>query len=99
MKGRTRRPDHLLPMEWDALRGKFRAGHAVTKAKREGRLPRLDGDIGCVDWGAPATDYDHRDYNKPLEVEPTCRRCNLRRGPAVPLDGAYEAAELRKTGG
>lgn len=38
----------------------------------------------CVDCGAPATDYDHRDYTKPLEVEPTCHRCNMRRGPGLP---------------
>jgi hypothetical protein len=37
----------------------------------------------CVDCGAQARDYDHRDYNKPLEVDPVCRRCNLRRGPAI----------------
>ena len=37
----------------------------------------------CVDCGANATDYDHRDYNKPLDVEPVCRSCNIRRGNAV----------------
>ncbi|MFA5633142.1 MAG: hypothetical protein WC997_16665 [Porticoccaceae bacterium] len=34
-----------------------------------------------------ATDYDHRDYRKPLSVEPVCRRCNLSRGYAIPADG------------
>lgn len=37
----------------------------------------------CVDCGAPATDYDHRDYNKPLDVDPVCRPCNYKRGPAA----------------
>jgi len=37
----------------------------------------------CVDCGAQATDYDHRDYNKPLEVDPVCRSCNFARPPAV----------------
>lgn len=36
----------------------------------------------CVDCGKRAHDYDHRDYSKPLEVEPVCRSCNLKRGPA-----------------
>ena len=40
----------------------------------------------CVDCAAPAVDYEHRDYNRPLAVEPVCRRCNLARGAAVPLD-------------
>jgi DNA-directed RNA polymerase subunit RPC12/RpoP len=37
----------------------------------------------CTDCGATATDYDHRDYNKPLDVDPVCRSCNFRRGPAI----------------
>lgn len=51
----------------------------------------------CVDCKAPAICYDHRDYFLPLEVEPVCLRCNLRRGPAwatlekllsgVPIEG------------
>lgn len=28
-------------------------------------------------------DYDHRDYTKPLSVEPVCRSCNKLRGPAI----------------
>lgn len=39
----------------------------------------------CVDCGDPAIGYDHRDYNKPLEVEPVCTRCNNHRGPGIPL--------------
>lgn len=38
----------------------------------------------CVDCGARARDYDHRDYTKPLEVVPVCRPCNKRRGPGHP---------------
>lgn len=34
----------------------------------------------CVDCNQPAHEYDHRDYTKPLDVEPVCRRCNQRRG-------------------
>jgi hypothetical protein len=42
-------------------------------------------DFKCVDCGVPATCYDHRDYNKPLEVQPVCSRCNTLRGSAIPL--------------
>lgn len=58
---------------------------ALNRAVRNGKIPKLDGTIPCVDCGAPACDYDHRDYSKPLDVEPVCRRCNLRRGPAIPV--------------
>lgn len=43
----------------------------------------------CVDCGAKATCYDHRDYSKPWAVEPVCDRCNTLRGPATKAkDGA-----------
>lgn len=57
----------------------------VHNAVSLGILPKLDGSIPCVDCGKPATDYDHRDYNRPLDVDPTCHSCNLKRGPAIPL--------------
>ncbi len=37
----------------------------------------------CVDCGKLAHQYDHRDYNQPLKVEPVCRSCNSARGPAI----------------
>jgi hypothetical protein len=58
------------------------ARYAVARAIRDGKLPRLNGSIQCVDCGAPAEDYDHREYARPLDVQPVCRSCNLRRGPA-----------------
>jgi hypothetical protein len=39
----------------------------------------------CVDCGAPAVFYDHRDYDKPFDVVPVCRSCNIRRGTAMPF--------------
>jgi len=42
----------------------------------------------CVDCNAPACDYDHRDYSKPLHVDPVCRRCNLVRGAGAGLPPA-----------
>lgn len=54
----------------------------VAKARRHGVLadPRT---FPCADCGGAATEYDHRDYNHPLKVEPVCRGCNARRGRAV----------------
>jgi hypothetical protein len=68
--------------------GKAQAGQLVYKAKADGLLPFAKNCI-CVDCGEPACDLDHRDYNKPLQVDPVCRRCNLRRGPAIPFVSAF----------
>jgi len=46
----------------------------------------------CSDCGNKAVEYDHRDYNRPLEVDPVCRSCNLRRGPAIPKKGYFQFA-------
>ena len=63
---------------------KMSAAHArVAIAVRQGQLARLDGTIQCTDCEKPATQYDHRDYLKPLEVYPVCRGCNRRRGTAA----------------
>lgn len=58
----------------------------VDIAVRNGDLPVLDGSVQCVDCGATAVEYDHRDYKKPLEVEPVCKRCNQARGPGLHRD-------------
>lgn len=58
----------------------------VSVALYNGDLPRLDGSIPCVDCGVPADEYDHRDYKKPLEVDPVCRACNQARGPGLNRD-------------
>jgi hypothetical protein len=55
-----------------------KVSHAVLK----GLLPRVSTQV-CVDCGAPAKDYDHQDYTRPLAVEPTCRPCNHKRGPSL----------------
>ncbi len=61
-------------------RGK--AHSMVASAIKRGVLPKLDGSIACVDCGRRAHEYDHRDYGRPLEVEPVCRCCNKARGTA-----------------
>jgi hypothetical protein len=37
----------------------------------------------CVDCGCRAHVHDHRDYTKPLEVDPVCFSCNSIRGMAL----------------
>ena len=64
--------------------GQAQAAATVNKAVRNGILVPV-ATLTCVDCGKPAQCYEHRDYNKPLEVEPTCKGCNIRRGPAIPL--------------
>ena len=65
------------------MNGGHFCGAQVAKAIRRGEL-RHPREFACADCGAQAIEYDHRDYNKPLEVFPVCRRCNLRRGRAIP---------------
>lgn len=67
--------------------GTEEAGGFVHRAIADGRLPHPRG-LTCADCGGVAVEYDHRDYNEPLRVEPVCRGCNLRRGPATPLVGS-----------
>lgn len=58
---------------------------AITRyAVRVGFLPPPTS-FKCTDCGRPAECYDHRDYTKPLEVEPVCIRCNTSRGKGIPL--------------
>lgn len=67
-------------------RGRFgwQAHRIVAAAIRVGFLPHPTS-CKCADCGMQATEYDHRDYNKPLEVEPVCRSCNFARGPAIQI--------------
>lgn len=56
----------------------------LTAAKAKGTIPTHVG-LKCVDCGASADGYDHRDYRLPFDVEPCCHTCNARRGPGLPL--------------
>ena len=56
----------------------------VDSAIKYGYLPK-PSTLLCLDCGSPAQVYDHRDYNRPLDVEPVCHACNVKRGPAVPF--------------
>lgn len=68
---------------WGDRTGASKATAAVREAVRRGQLAKAR-QCACADCGSKATDYDHRDYNKPLEVQPVCRSCNKKRGPAIP---------------
>ena len=50
----------------------------VASAVRRGDLPRVST-CDCVDCGIQAADYHHEDYSKPLDVEPLCRLCHVKR--------------------
>jgi hypothetical protein len=67
--------------------GGYLAHKAVNRAVSTGELPKAST-LACVDCGVQARDYDHRDYNKPLDVVPVCRRCNKMRGSAIPVEQA-----------
>lgn len=58
---------------------------AKTKVYIEVRSKRLKkpDSFGCADCGVRAEVYDHRDYLRPLDVEPVCRSCNKKRGPGL----------------
>lgn len=51
----------------------------VQAAIVRGHIPKATS-LTCVDCGARAYCYDHRDYWKPLDVVPVCHTCNVRRG-------------------
>lgn len=59
--------------------------YAVRWAQLNGVL-RPPTEFDCTDCGNPAEVYDHRDYGRPLDVEPVCHACNHQRGAADPAD-------------
>jgi hypothetical protein len=67
-----------------------RAAAAVAKAVKSGQLLPAKQQK-CTDCSAQAQCYDHRDYRKPLDVEPVCALCNLKRGPSIDLQQAKAA--------
>lgn len=68
----------------------LRARGLLVGAILAGKVPRLWG-RQCVDCGDDATVYEHRDYSRPLDVQPVCRGCNTKRGPA----GRRDFCEVR----
>lgn len=73
----------------------FVAHRSVKDAVQDGRLPHPSSLI-CVDCGAAAEQYDHRDLTRPLDVVPVCRGCNNRRGPAFPLPTKEDNEHIKR---
>lgn len=70
------------------------ANRAICRARAKGLLGAA-AEHKCADCEAQAFDWDHRDYAKPLDVQPVCRSCNQRRGPALfPRDRTPEPAKV-----
>ena len=93
----SRRRIDLRPgKEWISYtKAKGRSGSAVARAVRSGKLIDLKKcNVKCSDCKSRATQYDHRDYSKPLEVSPVCASCNISRGPA--LTDHYRLAGISK---
>lgn len=60
-----------------------RIAHTATARRvKIGVIPKAKT-MTCVDCGAQAFAYDHRSYARPIDIEPVCRSCNTRRGPAI----------------
>ena len=59
-----------------------KARDTIAYAKIMGKLPRADTML-CADCGKQADRYDHRDYGRPLDVEPVCLKCNAARGKGM----------------
>lgn len=70
------------PCGFTFMRAMTNANMAIRMAVQRGRLPPARTK-SCVDCGSQALDWDHRDYSRPLDVQPVCRSCNQRRGPAL----------------
>ncbi len=66
--------------------------YVVLKAAiRRGDVPPIDGEMRCSDCDQAADFYDHRNYFRPLDVDPICKPCNNRRGQGLPhLKGVSE---------
>ena len=65
----------------DTLR--HRAHWAVSNAVKKGFLKPAQ-DFRCMDCGSAAVCYEHRNYYKPLDVDPVCKKCDINRGMGYP---------------
>jgi len=79
----TRRwPSALYCLTCERKRARSFNGRLLARAIKAGSIAPAS-ELPCVDCGALAECYDHRDYSRPLDVEPVCRACNWRRGPGA----------------
>ena len=96
-KRRDRYPERFLPESADKYWA-HRAHVLVSAAVSKGVLPSLkDREYACTDCDGIATEYDHRDYSRPLDVEPVCGSCNKRRGTAIwPTADRYQFKRIEE---
>lgn len=67
---------------WHHSEARRMAYKMMNHAIRAGMFPRAQT-LRCVDCNDWAYAWDHRDYSKPLHVDPVCAACNVRRGPGL----------------
>jgi hypothetical protein len=70
-----------LDCEHQTENDKRRARYHIVKAIASGTMLPASR-YECWDCNEPAVCYDHRNYARPLDVQPVCKACNGRRGPA-----------------
>lgn len=73
--------------------GRRAAQSATSIAIKAGRIAHPTS-LRCTDCNEWAECYDHRDYGRPLDVQPVCRSCNVMRGHAKPLSPFIVSAVL-----
>lgn len=76
-------------------RAQSRCSALMWKGIKLGLIPNRIGEL-CVDCGKTAAAHDHRDWSKPLEVDPVCLSCNKKRGPAAPWAGAANSGNKKR---
>jgi hypothetical protein len=68
------------------ISGAKNASAAVARSINIGNMISLSKtNLNCSFCSNRARHYDHRDYNRPLDVTPVCFHCNIKLGPAIPL--------------
>lgn len=72
------------------------AAYQFTKAAIANGFLLPPPDCECADCGKKAECYDHRDYSKPIDVEPVCIACNKRRGAGFMPPMVVTPAEAMK---
>ena len=75
------KPFYCWPCRKEIAAIRVRVTQLVHRAIHRGELSHPKT-LVCVDCGSSAQCYDHRSYDRPLDVEAVCRKCNHRRGPA-----------------
>lgn len=80
-KPHTRRALHCYDCLDKAVEWQINARRQVAAAIKACLLPPPTR-FRCTDCNLRASEYEHRNYSRPLDVEPVCRSCNRRRGPA-----------------